>query len=364
MPKVLIYEGVNGHGECLPSYYYYFKELGYEVDFAIKNKIVDEKALWMLDNPTIYSIVEAVHKSQHVIELEKKVPNLFKYDLYFISTLNKDCYKTVQFLYRNGISRNKILFQDHLNYKYFLEQSGKDILLGKNGFTLGMADQHILSQLSPIKSINNFRHKNLTKNFEKDLNIFIGGLSHIHFKNFEKFIKAVEELNNEGYNIKINVTGIRELGDYILPESSCINYLGRIDFKSMANQYIINDFLFVLFDTKALMCLKDHQTFLDGRVSGSKNMSIIYKIPLVVQKPFQLAWGLDDNNSISYNGNDYKEVLLDLFKIKMDRYNNIIENLKIKEKQEFELGLNNLKNKIDNLNKSIIKKVTKKNKYF
>ena len=47
----------------------------------------------------------------------------------------------------------------------------------------------------------------------------------------------------------------------------------------MAQQYLLNDYLFVLFDTKPFMCLEDHKTFLDGRVSGSRNMSIIYKIP-------------------------------------------------------------------------------------
>lgn len=367
-PKVLIYEGMDGHGECLSSYYYFFKKLGYEVEFALKERIVKEKPLWMIDDAKIYSIVKRIDKSQHLDEIKSKIPRLFSYDFYFIATMNKHTHRFAEFLSKNKVSSNRILFQDHLNYKYYLDQTGRDMKLSKNGFTLGMVDHQILPQLSPIKSIQSFEHKKATKDFDKNLNIFIGGLSHIHFKNFEKFVQVTEELNEEGYNIKINVTGIRELGNYILPDSKCINYLGRIGFEDMSKQYLTNDLLFVLFDTEPLMCPEDHQTFLDGRVSGSRNMSIMYKIPLVVQKQFQLAWGMNDSNSISYVGHDYKKVLLDLFKVKKEQYNLIMDNLHKKEKEELDLGLNNLKNKIESL-KSIpeIKASNKKhkiNKYF
>lgn len=367
-PKVLIYEGMDGHGECLSSYYYFFKKLGYEVEFALKERIVKEKPLWMINNAKVYSIIKRIDKPQHLDEIKKKIPGLFSYDFYFIATMNKHTHRFAEFLNKNKVSSNKILFQDHLNYKYYLDQTGRDMKLSKNGFTLGMVDHNILPQLSPIKSIPNFEHKKITQNFDKSLNIFIGGLSHIHFKNFEKFIQATEELNEEGYDIKINVTGIRELGDYVLPNSKCINYLGRIGFKDMSEQYLVNDLLFVLFDINPLMCPVDHQTFLDGRVSGSRNMSIMYKIPLVAQQQFLSAWGLDDSNSISYVGHDYKKVLLDLFQIKKEQYNMIIDNLHKKEKEEIALGLDNLKNKIDSVKSvqevKISNKKHKMSKYF
>lgn len=346
MTKVLMYEGVDGHGECLPSYYFYFKELGYDVEFIIKTKLANEQALWMLDKVPTYIISAPIHKPAHFKEIKSKVHNLFKYDLYFITTLNKHTYEFVKLLYKNGIPRNKIIFQCHLNYNYYLEQTKHDMYLNQNGFVLGNDDQKVFPKLSPIKSIPNFEHPDIIKNYKKEATLLIGGLSHIHFKNFEKFIQAVEELNSEGYNIKINVTGIRELGNYILPKSPCINYLGRLNFKDMAKQYIENDFLFVLFDEYALTCLDDHHSFLKGRVSGSKNMSIIYKIPLVAQKPFQKAWDLDDTNSISYEGHEYKQVLIDLLKTKKETYNSIKKALYEREKAETDISMQNLKDKL------------------
>lgn len=345
-PKVLIYEGMDGHGECLPSYYYYFKELGYDVEFALKIRVAKEKPLWMIDHPKVYISEKSAVKPEHLTELQRKIPNIFGYDLYFIATLNKASYAFVKMLYANGVRNNRILYQCHLNYDYYLKQSHNDLYLAKNGFVLGIDDQKTLPQLSPIRSIPNCEHARLTQDFDKKLNIFIGGLSHIHFKNFEKLVKDTESLNKEGYNIKLNVTGIRELGNYVLPNSSCVNYLGRIDFKDMADHYIKNDYLLVLFDEKPFMCLEDHMSFLHGRVSGSKNMSLIYKIPLVVQKAFQTSWKMDDTNSISFEGHDYRQVLLQLFDIKAEQYNSIIDGLRIQEHIEAKLSLNNLKEKI------------------
>ena len=102
-------------------------------------------------------------------------------------------------------------------------------------------------------------------------------------------------------------------------------------------------------------------------------MSIMYNIPLIVQKPFQKSWGLDNTNSIPYEGHDYKQVLLQLYKLNSDQYNTIINNLIQKEKEEFQLGLNNLKNKINLITslpetkstvKSALDKPIKKDKFL
>lgn len=349
--KVLIYEGMPGHGECLSSYYAYFKELGYDIDFVIRENVANEKPLWMLNDVKIYSITSTSNARYarmlpHLNEIKQKVPDLFEYDLYFIGTFNQDGYNFVRFLSEHGIGKNKILFQHHLNYKTFLKQSMNDITLGQNGFTLGMADHDHFPQLAASINITKKSHKKQNKNLNK-ITIFFAGLSHIHFKNFELFVKAVDELNRDGKDIKVNVCGIREQKNYVLPVSPNINYLGRISFEESIEHYCNDDFIFVLFDEKALDCLDEHHMFLDGRISGSRNMSIMYKIPLVVQKPYQQSWGFDDTNSIGYEGHDYKKVLLDLCDVNKIKYNSIIDNLCIKEKEEFKLCVNNLKNKIE-----------------
>lgn len=347
--KVLIYEGMFWHGECIPSYCAYFKELGYDVTVVVCEKHINEQALWMLKDSGVSIYTFKTQISKKPIDLKKhlteiKVPDLLHFDLYFVCTMLSNTYEFIKYLYRKGIKRSQILHQNHRNYQYFLKCTNSDKSLGQNGFILGF-DKN-LAQLSPIKNLTGDNHLCLENDLEK-ITLFIGGLSHIHFKNFEKLVKAVEKLNSEKERFQINVTGIRELGNYKLPESKYVRYLGRLNFKDLAYQYIVNDYCFVLFDEKALSYVKDHLMFLDGRVSGSRNMSIMYKIPLVVQKPFQISWGLNDNNSISYTGNDYEKVLLDLLNIKKEKYNSIINNLKTKEQEEFNFCLNNLKSKIE-----------------
>ena len=192
-----------------------------------------------------------------------------------------------------------------------------------------MVDHDKLPQLPPSINITGKNHQLLETDLaDKEITLFISGLSHVHFGNFELFVKALDEVNKEGINIKVNVCGIREQGTYVMPVSKNVNYLGRLSFRDMTDAYCKNDFLFVLFDENAISCRVEHKMFLDGRVSGSRNMSIMYKIPLVVQKPYQLAWGFNDDNSIGFEGRDYKKVLSDLYNMKKEQYNKII---KVKE---------------------------------
>lgn len=354
--KVLLYEGMRGHGECLSSYYTYFRKLGYDVDVVSTDRVINEKPLWMVKEPVnIYSITNPSSANyaimiKHLEEIRTKVPNFFDYDIYFIGTFNKDGYQFVKYLHDHGISKNRILHQNHVNYKTYMGQCGRDVTLGWNGFTLGMVDHDKLPQLPPSINITGKNHQLLETDLaDKEITLFISGLSHVHFGNFELFVKALDEVNKEGINIKVNVCGIREQGTYVMPVSKNVNYLGRLSFRDMTDAYCKNDFLFVLFDENAISCRVEHKMFLDGRVSGSRNMSIMYKIPLVVQKPYQLAWGFDDNNCIAYEGRNYKEILMSLYNMKKEQYNKIIKALQKKEKEELQLGLKNLQDRINGL---------------
>lgn len=342
---VLIYECAGGHGECLPSYYEYFKELDFKIDFILDKKVFEDKPLWMLNNLNIFKInTPAIENDKHIKEVSLIGDKLFSYDFYFIATLNKHTYPFVEYLLKSGIDTNKILFQNHLNTEYFLKNSNNNTHLIKNGFVLTKSPD--FPSLPPIKNnCNKFKNK-IEKPFNS-LNILITGLDKIHFEYFEKFVKVVDKLNKENKSIKINVTGIRRRGNYNLPKSENVNYCGRVNFEELTNLYVSNDFLMTFFDKNNTKFKEEHHSFLKGRVSGSRNMSIIYGIPLLVQEPYQKAWNLNDNNSISYENTNYESLLLSLFNIKPEYYNNIIDNLLNIQKQEVDLCIKNLKNKIE-----------------
>lgn len=359
-PRVLIYEGFDGHGECLPPYYNYFKELGFEVDFVIKDRNYKEEALWMLPSDTnIYiinsEIVQKIHiNTIHLKEVVKKVPKLFDYDFYFIATMNRRTFSFIKFLLNNGINRNQIMYLVHVDYAYYMAHTENNTSLLNGGFVIGFDEK--FPRFPAVKNLTNCNKKyNITLK-QDELKIFVSGLDHIHFANFEKFVKVAEEFNKKGKNIKINVTGVRRKEDYVLPESECVNYLGRLNFKDMSKEYMNNDYIMVFFDKDSDTYLEDHRAFLRGRVSGSRNMSIMYQVPLLVQDPFQKSWGLDDTNSISYKGNEYKELIQRLLDLKKEEYEKIINNLGEMQEKEVELGTRNLLDKVNFLKRKRNKK--------
>lgn len=342
---VLIYECAGGHGECLPSYYYYFNKLGFDVSFILDKKVADDKPLWMLNKINTKVIITPAHDiEKHIKEVSYIGNTLFRYDFYFIATLNKYTYPFVQYLLANGIKKYQIMFQNHLNKEYFLKNSNNAIDLIKNGFVLTQSED--FPSLPPIKNISNMTTRAKISSFDK-LSILITGLDKIHFSYFEKFIKVVDKLNANGKDIKVKVTGIRRRGGYVLPKSENLTYCGRVDFEELTRLYVTNDFLMTFFDSNAQEYKSEHDSFLKGRTSGSRNSSVIFGIPLLVQKPYQISWKMDESNSISYQNTNYEQLLLSLFDIEPQKYNDIIKNLAELQNIESNLCIQNLKNKIN-----------------
>lgn len=342
--KVLIYECAGGHGECLPSYYSYFTRLGYEVSFIIDRKVCEDKPLWMLQNPKISVInTPAMEHKKHINEV-MHLGDIFNYDFYFIATLNKHTYPFIQYLQQHNIDNTKILFQNHLNTQYFLENTNNNTALLENGFVLTHSPD--FSSLPPIANNSGLIKQKIKTNFDK-INILVTGLDKIHFTYFDRFMKIVDKLNEKGYDIKVKLTGIRRRGTYKIPVSANLEYCGRVNFEELTKLYINNDFLMTFFDKNAEQYKEEHHSFLKGRTSGSRNMSIIYGIPMLVQKAYQESWGMDDTNSIHYNNTEYESLLLSLFKMLPYQYNSIMQKLSEIQNKEIDLCLFNLNNKIE-----------------
>lgn len=344
--NVLIYEGMGWHGECLPSYYGYFKKLDYDIDFIIERKSLNDKPLYSIEKPNILVTLQTSAKDfkQHIKEISNAGSKLFKYDFYFIATLNEFTYPFVKYLIDHGIKYEQILVQSHRNKTNFLKDTKNDYSLLNNGFTLTPSTD--FSFLPPIYNNTKQTKEKIKKYFDK-INILITGLDKIHLSYFTEFIKVVDELNNDGLDIKVNVTGARRCGDYKFPLSKNLKYLGRVNFEELANLYLTNDFLMTFFNSENIKYRKDHLEFLNGRISGSRNMSVIYGIPLLLQEPYQKPWGLDDSNSICYKHTEYKELLMSLFTLPPKKYNDIIENLLKLQNEEVEQCVENIRKKTD-----------------
>jgi len=348
--SVLIYEGMEWHGECLPSYYSYFKKLGYDADFIITRKSLNDKPLYSIKNPNILSVVQASAKDsdKHIKEISYIGSKLFRYDFYFIATLNEFTYLFIKYLLDHGIKYEQILVQNHRNKMTFLKYTKNDYKLLNNGFSLAKTNDFAF--LPPIYNNTKQTRQKIKKYFDK-INILITGLDKIHFPYFSEFIKVVDELNNDGLEIKVNVTGVRRCGEYKLPLSKNLKYLGRVSFEELENLYITNDFLMTFFNSEDIKHKNDHLEFLNGRISGSCNMSIMYGIPLLLQEPYQKSWGLDDSNSIHYKSTEYKELLMSLFTLSPEKYNNIIENLLALQNKEIDQCVESIKEKTDFITK-------------
>lgn len=337
MKKALVFDLVYGHGECLSSYIYYFEQLGYEVDVCARESVLNENPLCLLkSNHIVYSMKDKVDPFNELI----KLVDMSQYELIFFSTFNHETY-SVSMKLAHKFPELIVLYQEHSNIKHFLRESGNDSNIVKNSFCLGSVKE--FPQVSPVYFGD---VKKSEKNKDK-LVLFISGLDKIHKDAYENFVKVIDGLVEEGYNILVNVCGVR--GNWNTTTSKNINILGRISFEELYSYYINSDFLIVLFDEYATNFPDIQTEFLSGRTSGSRQCSIGFNIPLILQKGYQKSWGFSNSNSISFEKKNIKKAIIAAYNIKEEKYNGMVKSLIDLRKKYTDLAISNISNKMEDI---------------
>lgn len=330
--SVLIVEPNSYHGEILPGFVKYFQDLGFNVDLLLRHENFEDNPFINVKNINIFSL--SANKIKEVLKFQK----INNYEFLFISTtsyMEKQGFQGYYLDYLNYLPKTKrgILQVEHTfdenNKKRELDYLKQNRLFTLSGFdnTL-MLNPHYFAQIEP-------NHEKIKKT-----KFLISG----HWaKGNELLIKTVEALAKEGLeNFEIRVLGSRihipkELKKYF-------KILGYVKFKTLYEELKNIDFILPMLDEFD----ENHKHYLTGTTSGSKQQSLGFLKPLLINEKFAKEYGFNNKNSIVYRENNLLGSMKNAIKMSQDRYTQMqvfLENLATETYNE---SLNNLRKVVKN----------------
>lgn len=104
-----------------------------------------------------------------------------------------------------------------------------------------------------------------------------------------------------------------------------IKYLGQMKFEDMYGELEKSDFILTLLDINNSYS----REFLDGKTSGSKQLSLGFNVPLIINDDFGRSFGFSENNSVFYDGNNVATALYRISNMKNTEYTNIKTDLSL-----------------------------------
>lgn len=300
LPKtVLAVEACDHHCECLPSFVYFFNQLGYSVDVVISHKEYAEKPLEYLDRSRLSCIGLSRRAMREILREEV----LGKYSFVFFNStriyLPKYSIAPTIFQMFSGLKEYK--------RKLILVEHAPELLTEdevKRNHIIIIADlAHIyknrLSVVIPDIFGNKFPERKMQKSEETRF-ISIGALN-AGTRNPQLLIRAIDYLHEKNiFNFKIiiigregNVEGMKE------EQKQHICFLGRLNYPDMFDEVRKSDYFLPLLDPENDM----HLQYNTKRTSGSFQLIYGFRIPCVIESAFAKTHGFTNENSIIYEGN-------------------------------------------------------------
>ena len=286
--KVLVVELNAWHGECLPGYIKYFKDLGYEVEVLINEKQRAENPLCMFkDISVIYE------NSQNIIKYLSST-SMQKYDLCLFNSdiIYEYGSASIIDLIKPQIQYPKILcVEHHLEYIPFLSQKAVPVVLKKfnNSKSVFEVNPHYFGEYPQ-------HHKSKITNF-----IVVGSIEG-NRKNYGLLISAVNQLLNEKISdFRITVIGKGNLSD--IPENirSYFDIKGRLSYSAMYQEMNKADYFLTLLDSEN----PKHNRYLKYGTSGSFQLIYGFQMPCLIAEKFAEVHSFNDKNSIIYKDNSH-----------------------------------------------------------
>lgn len=313
--KIVLIEANGCHGENIPTFLKYLRELGYSVDLIITKKIYKE-------NPMCYVPADLM--------VNCYVLDLADIETFVSSDKIKEyeyCILTSHFLYY-GISVNTApsFFDYFENYKcpkhgyivleHHLEKINKKLL--EDNRVLGITDFNNSNNELPFVNTNYFGELK-DKNSKNDTVEFItiGELKSFR-RNSDILIDAVKQLERSGIgNFKVVVIGRGSLDQ--LPDNlkKYFEILGRVTYKTLYDNLQKADYFLPLLDPLNIK----HERYIKNGTSGSFNLIYGFNKPCIIAEKFANAHYFNSENSIIYkNNSDLKDKMVEAINQTNDDY--------------------------------------------
>jgi|GEM_PF-1487622 len=345
-PAVLIVEPNPYHGEILPGFAKYFQDLDYNVDILIRVETQKEKPFirYTENLPTFF---EGTAQQMKAALKSKKMQD---YDFLFFSTnvLWEGSYFVGSYLsYLRFFPKTKfgIVFVEHNLDRLrdddddYLFQQGRFFTLTKESY-----NGKETMQLNP----HYFGKIQVTGKNEDFTRFLVVGTIYQDSKNFDLLLSEVENLLDSGiYKFSVDIVGSGQLK---LPAKlkEYIHILGRLDFDALYAKLETADFLLSLLDP----AIDKHKRYLKGTTSGTVQLSLGFRKPMIINRKFAKRYGFDKRNSLIYSGSDLFESMALAIKMGQRTYKVLQSGIRNKAKLTQFHSIRNLSVVLDSMRRN------------
>lgn len=334
--SVLVVEPNAYHGCVLPGVAKYFCELGYNVDVLCRTEVFVEDPfvnfVHAADAPRIFD-GNAKQLMQWLLSL---TGNEYEH-VFFSSPPSEPLMKSADIISRTKAKGGVMLLRHQVDDSSVVPEGVE------SSFTL--ISHHGVPMLSP-HYFGEFERKVYSSKTVKFVAIgeVVGKC-----KNHRLLIDAADQLVQRGItNFDVSVIGKTHWKDKVkVPRhlKRYIKFTGRLDFKRMYAKVNASDFILALLDPAN----SGHDRYNGSVVTGSLQLSLGFRKPLVVSEPFAAFLGLDRSNSILYPENSLLEAMSSAIHISENGYHELTNGVSELAKQMHQTSLENLKKATSNV---------------
>lgn len=335
--RVLIVEPNPYHGEILPGFVKYFRDLGFSTDLLLRsaNKVDDIFCRFKIKPRVISGSAEKLKKF-----LKSDIINKYKYVFFSSSAFWETDFCVDSYLNYLGFvpnAKNGIMMVEH-NIEPYLKEYNEEEYLHKNRlFTL--SGFHDTPMLNPHFFGENVK---ITRKSDKVIKFVAVGRIGRNCKNHDILISAVSELSKKNYKFKVTVIGIGKLK---IPKElkKYIDFKGHLSYKRMYSEIEKADYILPLLDYS----IEDHHRYINGTTTGNRQLIMGFLKPCIIEEPFAAWYGFNNQNAIIYKDNNLADGMIQGIELSGNDYSDLQNNLKNLENEIYKISLENLKKAVE-----------------
>ncbi len=351
MKKILVVEPHDYHYEVLPGVTYYFNRLGYSIVILVRNEKKVKDAFSRVPYFEKLKIVEYSDSLRDVLSKD----NMAEYDFVFFNSLE----------YFHDNKKERVL--DYLGfvpaarygvlgiYHNLSSMSNKDLKLIEEGrvFTLSKC-QYLGKDIKLLSASYYGETKDIKPNDNQGISIVIVGVSNERKKLEIAIGRKISLLKKQ--NVAIIYVGKRK------PLRECVtrvvnSLLGRTSLRGWRYIKKYSDLpfqkLYAILDKSNYVAFipdleKGGSAFLNGKTSGTKQLSLGFIKPCILDERIAKAFELPEDCCVAYSS-DFGEALDKILTLNEEQYQEIRCKLRKYKENVLEESENNLRLAIGNI---------------
>lgn len=335
---VLLVEPNPYHGEIIPGYVKYFQDLGYNVDLLLRKEQKQENLFQHYPANKIpeihYGTPEEIRFILSLPQIRNYVTIFFTTNVYWVYSENYSSY--LRYLGFIPSGQHGSLYVEH-NLSHLVDDDAEIYDLGGRVSTLLSYDDQANSKQTIMINPHYFGDNTLLSSSIKPKNktriVLVGASNHdpLLIDNLYRAINEVKDLNFE-----VLVTG----GKIDIPKeySRIVKTLPRLSFDAFSELIVGADFLLTMFNPHE----PTHDRYLNGTTSGTVQLSLGFKTPMIVNSTHAEYYGFTSKESLSYPEFLSGDVLRRAITLPGVEYDSLVNSLELKAKFIYKESLSNL----------------------